>query len=159
MDAMEYAGTYQAIRRTRCKSYGATFLPLEALRHKQADRLYLSVSFSGTGSGDTYFTQNADLYRAVQIRFRWFVIPTTISTVLTRQEFVDHFGDFLVTEEVDGEEFWVLRKAYDKELRSRIAALDLSNDFRHEYAHAYLPDSEQELADGERQKTDPLPKS
>jgi hypothetical protein len=143
---MEYAGAYQAKRKARCTEYGGTFLPMEVLQHIETDRLHLSVSFSGTGMADTYVTQAAELYRAVQVRLKWFVVPTTVSKVLTREEFLSAFGDLLETREVDGEAFWMLRKESDNAVRARIASFDLGNTFRTEYRHAFLPDSDPKAA-------------
>jgi hypothetical protein len=146
MDAMEYAGAYQARRKARCATHNATFLPMEALRHIATDQVHLSVSFSGTGVTDTYFTQVAEYYRVVQVRMKWFVVPTTVSQLLTKEEFLRHFGDLLDTTVVDDEAFWVLRKEHDAAVRERIASFDLDNAFRAEYHHAYLPDADSRLA-------------
>ena len=141
MDAMEYAGAYQAKRKARCTAHNATFLPMEVLQEFETDRLHLSVSFSGTGGADTYITQVAEFYRVVKVRLKWLVVPTTVSKVLGKEEFLSAFGDLLDTTVVDGETFWVLRKGHDKVVKEMIASFELDNAFRAEYRHAYLPDS------------------
>ena len=114
---------------------------MEVLRDNRTDELHLSVSFSGTGFSDIYVTQKVTLYRAVRITFKWFIIPRTVSRVLSRQGFLDRFGDLLSTDVVDREEFWVFKEHDESALRARIRELELDNSFRVTYRHAYLPDS------------------
>ena len=104
-ELMEYASKYQALRKSRAKERGGTFLPMELLREKATDKLHLSVSFSSTGFSDTYISQQVSLYRIVKNKLKWFIIPATIAKVLTQEELLKHFGDFLETENIDGEEF------------------------------------------------------
>ena len=140
-EIMKYAGEYQAKRHIRNKEKGALFLPMEVLRNIKTDQLNLSVSFSGTGFADTYVSQNVSLYRAVKIKLKWLIIPTTVSRVLNREEFLEFFGEFLLSDIVDGEEYWVIKKEHQAKLRKRIKELKLDNSFREIYKHAYLPDS------------------
>ncbi len=141
---LEYAGRYQALRKLRGETHDGLFLPLEALRDHTTDELALSVSFS-TADRDTYFTQEATIVRAVKIRLKWFIFPTTESCVLTVAEFTKRFDDLLETAVIDDESFWVIREQHDAAVRSRIAKLELGNSWREKYAHQYFPDADYEL--------------
>lgn len=141
-DPMEYAANYQAKRLTRCKATKGAFPPLEALRCNETGQLHLSVSFSGTSHMDLYLSRSVSLYRATKVTRRLLIVPTgTVSCVLTVLGMQTNFDGLLEDAEIDGEVFWMIRGDQHTEVKRRIAKLPLSNAFRHDYQHTYLPDS------------------
>ena len=137
---IDYASTYQLKHNERAKEKSAVFLPMEGLKEFKTNKLHLSVSFSGTGSGDIYFSKMVALYRAVKIKYKWLIIPTTISKVFDKVEFESVFGDLLEIESVEGEEFWVIREKDIGKLSALIEVQDLNNSFRELYLHDYFPE-------------------
>ena len=135
---MDYAGRYQALRKARGTEHGGLFPPLEALRSRSTDELLLSVSFSGLGATDLYLSRSLDRIRVARVTFKWVFIPTTVSRVFTLDGFFNNFGEFLDETTIDGEPYWILREEHFAKVRERILDMDLSNDFKREFHHAYF---------------------
>ena len=135
----EYAVKYQASRAGRATEKSAVFLPMETLTEIKTNEQNLSVSISGSGSGDIYISKAVSLYRAVKVKYKWLIIPTTVSKVFERAEFEKVFCDLLEVESFDDEEFWVIRAKDITKLQRLIEELDLNNSFREMYQHEYLP--------------------
>ena len=137
---MDYAGRYQALRKDRCSQHDGIFPPLEGLRSRSTDELLLSVSFSALGATDLYLSQSLDRIRVARVTFKWVIIPTTISRLFTLEGFHNNFGEYLEELTIDGEAFWILREPHFSAVRKKILGMELSNEFKQQYQHAYFED-------------------
>ncbi len=138
-EIIEYAATYQRLRKDLSAPSDGMLPPMEFLRHNETDELHLSVSFSATGASDLYFSSMVSKFRAVKIKMKWLILPTTVSSVMDKTKFLSLFGDIIENEKVGNHDFYVIRATKSVEVKQRISELDLSNQFREEYRRAYCP--------------------